>query len=134
GTMHPVVQDVRRQMPEAATIDFYEKDGAVVPRGFLGAAALAALELAFPQLVLDFLHVTVDRHPLDGEADRTPRELPDELRNVNPADTVDLRKYATPIGDQGTTSRCAAFAWTHALEMLGNIRTQPFPPLACSYT
>jgi hypothetical protein len=131
---HPVVQNVRRELPDASTIQFYEKDGAVVPRGFLSAAALAALELALPELVLDFLHVTVPRHPLHDDGAEPQRELPDEIRNIDPADSVDLRKYATPIGDQGATSRCAAFAWTHALEMLGNIRSTPFPPLACSYT
>jgi C1A family cysteine protease len=60
--------------------------------------------------------------------------LPQELATVAPADKVDLRKHATPVGDQGQTSRCSAFAWTHALELLGNLAGQPTPRLSCSYT
>jgi hypothetical protein len=50
-----------------------------------------------------------------------PGKLPSVLDKVDPKDTVDLRKYCSPIGDQGQTSRCAAFAWTHALEMANKI-------------
>lgn len=131
----PWVAEVRSRVPEGAAIRFFEKDGRAVPRGFLTSAALALLESSFPDLVLDLLHVTVARRPLEvAEAAAVRGGLPDALRNREPADAVDLRKYATPVGDQGSTSRCAAFAWTHALEMLGNIHSRPLPRLACSFT
>ena len=131
----PWVAEVRSRVPEGAAIHFFEKDGRAVPRGFLTSAALALLESSFPDLVLDLLHVTVARRPLEvAEAAAVRGGLPDALRNREPADAVDLRKYATPVGDQGSTSRCAAFAWTHALEMLGNIHSRPLPRLACSFT
>ena len=131
---HPYVSDVMSRVPEGAAIRFFEKDGNVVPRGFLTSAALALLESSFPDLVLDLLHITVQRRPLDVQESIAQPTLPDALKNVTPADSVDLRKYATPVGDQGSTSRCAAFAWTHALEMLGNIQGKPLPRLACSFT
>ena len=131
---HPYVSDVMSRVPEGAAIRFFEKDGNVVPRGFLTSAALAFLESSFPDLVLDLLHVTVQRRPLEVAESIAQPTLPDALKNMTPADAVDLRKYATPVGDQGSTSRCAAFAWTHALEMLGNIQGKPLPRLACSFT
>ncbi len=131
---HPYVSDVMSRVPEGAAIRFFEKDGNVVPRGFLTSAALAVLESQFPDLVLDLLRVTVPRRPLEVQESVAQPTLPDELKNVQPADSVDLRKFASPIGDQGSTSRCAAFAWTHALEMLGNIQGKPLPRLACSFT
>ena len=130
----PYIRGVMDQVSDGTAIRFFEKDGLVVPRGFLTTTALALLEAAFPDLVLDLLHVTVPRRPLAVDPDLTRRGLPSALSGVNPADAVDLRKYATPVGDQGSTSRCAAFAWTHALEMLGNIQSKPLPRLASSFT
>ncbi len=142
---HPQLRHIRSRIPEGAAIQFFEKDGRVVPRGFLTSTALALLENSFPELLLDLLHVTVPRRPFPVAAAVTDdaghsvaplpeRLLPDALRGIDPAESVDLRKYATPVGDQGSTSRCAAFAWTHALEMLGNIQQKPLPRLACSFT
>lgn len=124
------------QLGAAGTaVRFYEKDGQVVPRGFLSIAALEAMALLLPELDLSRLRVTVPKHPLEAQGERVPSSpLPEALRGIAPADSVDLRKYCTPVGDQGQTSRCAAFAWTHALEMLGNIQGRPVPRLACSYT
>ena len=50
-----------------------------------------------------------------------PQPLPPAFANVAEQDAVDLRKYCTPVGDQGQTGRCSAFAWTHATEMSRNI-------------
>ena len=120
-----------------SSVRFYEKDGQLVPRGFLSTAALEALALLVPDLDLSRLHVTVPKHPLEtgGEGQEPPappRPLPSAFQNISPADSVDLRKYCSPVGDQGQTSRCAAFAWTHAIEMLGNIQGKALPRLACS--
>ena len=142
---HTQLRYIRSRVPEGAAIQFFEKDGRVVPRGFLTSTALALLESSFPELLIDLLHVTVPRRPFpvaaavtddDGHAvaPLPERLLPDALKGIDPAESVDLRKYATPVGDQGSTSRCAAFAWTHALEMLGNIQQKPLPRLACSFT
>ena len=129
---HPLVDSILQVIP-SSLVRFYEKDGSVVPRGILTTVALAALKEAFPGLDTSFLHVTVPRHPLHSD-DATPQPLPDHIASVVPADRVDLRPQATPIGDQGQTSRCAAFAWTHALELLGNLRGRPFPRLAPTFT
>lgn len=135
---HPVAALVREHLPDATTFSLFEREGSIVPRGFLTNTALDLLENRFPDLDLSFLRVTVPRRPLadvlpQGSI-RPARELPASLLDVTPADSVDLRKYATPIGDQGSTSRCAAFAWTHALEMLGNTHERPLPRLAPSFT
>jgi hypothetical protein len=47
---------------------------------------------------------------------------------------VDLRKYCTPVGDQGQTGRCSAFAWTHANEMSRNILAEDSPRLSPNFT
>jgi hypothetical protein len=112
---------------------FYRQGDRIVPRGFLTTAALALLRAAFPALDFSEVNVTVPSRPRDDNR-QPPAELPSILRDVNQADKVDLRKYCTPIGNQGQTSRCAAFAWTHALEMGANILGKPVPRLACSFT
>jgi len=47
---HPYVSDVMSRVPEGAAIRFFDKEGNVVPRGLLTSAALALLELSFPDL------------------------------------------------------------------------------------
>ena len=124
------------------SIQLYEREGRVVPRGLITSTVLSLLEVAFPDLDLSKLHITVPKRPrLDvddassvDDAPRAPQGLPPAIMGVQPGDKVDLRKYASPVGDQGSTSRCAAFAWTHAREMLGNILGRPVPRLACSFT
>ncbi|MBF5067639.1 hypothetical protein G6O45_31025, partial [Salmonella enterica subsp. enterica serovar Istanbul] len=89
---HPYVRNIVHRMPQGATIDFYEKDGRIVPRGFLTSAMLALLESSFPDLVLEMLHVTVPRRPRpvpgnvtdmtddNGATLPPPRQLPDALK------------------------------------------------------
>jgi len=59
--------------------------------------------------------------------------LPACVPAVEPKDAVDLRKYATPIGDQGNVA-IVAFAWTHATELVTNIKTGSSPRLSPSFT
>ena len=66
---------------------------------FRGCVALDALQAAFPELDLSKLHVTLP--PREDSGGGGPQPLPPELASVSPADTVDLRKYCSPIGDQG---------------------------------
>src|SRR5262249_28303908 len=47
---------------------------------------------------------------------------------------VDLRSYCSPIGDQGQTSRCAAFAWTHGVELGFKLLGKDVPELSATYT
>jgi C1A family cysteine protease len=63
-----------------------------------------------------------------------PQPLPPAFANIAEQDAVDLRKYATPVGDQGQTGRCSAFAWTHAAEMSRNILNAESPRLSPNFT
>jgi hypothetical protein len=64
-----------------------------------------------------------------------PKPLPPAFASVQEKDAVDLRQYATPIGDQRQTSRCSAFAWTHGVELSRNILSVPAPArLSPNYT
>jgi hypothetical protein len=124
------------------TVKFYEREGAVRPLGFMTLAALEALAIACPQLDFGGVHVTIPgrrRRPeeLDGPASVPAAPvppLPPALASTAVAEKVDLRKFATPVGDQKQTSRCAAFAWTHALELAANLLGEPVPRLAPSYS
>ncbi len=71
--------------------------------------------------------------PQKGES-VPPQPLPPAFANIAEQDAVDLRKYSTPIGDQGQTGRCSAFAWTHAAEMSRNILNEESPRLSPNFT
>lgn len=116
------------------TVRFFERGGQVSPLGFVTLEALAMLRQFYPQVDLSSLHVTVPPRPRVTPLSQPVEQLPQGLAGIDPADKVDLRKYATPVGDQGQTSRCAAFTYTHAIELLGNLAGQPTPRLSCSYT
>ncbi len=112
------------------TVDLFERDGKLAAFGFVSMAVLQMLRARFTGIDLSNLDVAV---PEMGE--RTPPQpLPPAYANVQEQDAVDLRKFCTPVGDQRQTSRCSAFAWTHALEMSRNIQQQDSPRLSCSYT
>jgi hypothetical protein len=99
------------------TVDLFERDGRLVAFGVLSQAALALLMARYTGIDWGNIDVAVP-----DKGDRVdPQPLPPAFANVAEKDAVDLRKYATPIGDQGQTSRCSAFAWTHATEMSRNI-------------
>ena len=101
----------------STSVSFFIKDGVVCPVGFVPAEYITLILLEFPDADLSYLRTTVTNRVKPVK----PGKLPSVLDKVDPKDTVDLRKYASPIGDQGQTSRCAAFAWTHALEMANKI-------------
>lgn len=112
------------------TVNLFERDGKLAAFGFVSMAVLEMLRARFTGIDLSNLDVAV---PERGE--RTPPQpLPPAYANVQEQDAVDLRKFCTPVGDQRQTSRCSAFAWTHALEMSRNIQQQDCPRLSCTYT
>jgi len=115
-------------------VKFYQRGDQVMPLGFVTLAALELLRRAYPQVDFSHLNVTLPERPRRTSDDSKPGPLPPALATVDPADKVDLRKYCTRVGDQGQTSRCSAFAWTHALEMSQNVLGSPSPRLSCSFT
>jgi Papain family cysteine protease len=101
------------------TVDLFERDGRLFAFGVLSQAALALLMARYTGIDWSDVDVAVQ-----DKGDRVPPQpLPPAFANTTEKDAVDLRKYCTPIGDQGQTSRCSAFAWTHATEMSRNILT-----------
>ena len=111
-------------------VHLYERDGQLHAFGFMTQAALAILMARYSGV--DFSNVDVNVPP-KGDA-VVPQPLPPAFDSVQVQDAVDLRKYSTPIGDQGQTSRCSAFAWTHATEMVSNIKTGSAPRLSPTFT
>ena len=114
----------------AQTINLYQQDGQLHAFGFIEAAALSLLMARYTGI--DFSHMDVSV-PQKGDI-APPQPLPPALAAVEPKDAVDLRKFATPIGDQGQTSRCSAFAWTHATELVTKMKTGTAPRLSPSFT
>ena len=112
------------------TVRLFERDGGLSAFGFVTTAALALLQLRYTGLDLSNLEVTV---PQKGEP-ATPRPLPAEFAGVAEKDAVDLRPFCTPVGDQRQTSRCAAFAWTHAVETSRNLLNEESPRLSPTYS
>ncbi|MDP8979850.1 MAG: C1 family peptidase [Acidobacteriota bacterium] len=111
-------------------VHLFERDGHLVAFGFVTAAILEMLRARYTGIDTSNLELSV---PPKGDI-APPQPLPPAFANVAEKDAVDLRKYCTPIGDQLQTSRCSAFAWTHATEMANNILDQPSPRLSPSYT
>lgn len=99
------------------TVQLFEREGKLVAFGFVSQAVLEMLMARYTGIDWQNLEVAV---PPKGDAP-PPQPLPPAFANVVEHDAVDLRKYCTPIGDQGQTGRCSAFAWTHATEMSRNI-------------
>lgn len=112
------------------TVRLFERDGHLSAFGFVTAAMLEYLRMRYTGIDLSNLEISV---PPRGEP-VVPRPLPPAFDAVRTQDAVDLRKYCTPVGDQGQTSRCSAFAWTHAAELVGNMKNGATPRLAPNYT
>ena len=112
------------------TVNLFERDGKLFGYGFLPMAMLSILQARYGGIDFSNMQVSV---PGGGER-LQPQPLPAAFENVQPQDSVDLRKYATPVADQKQTSRCAAFAWTHATEMAHNIMNGEAPRLSANYT
>jgi hypothetical protein len=112
-------------------------DNKVKVEGYVTLAALALLRKTMPDADLSEVKVTVTEPNLPGnmEGGAAPTgKLPPEIERVTMKDAVDLRPLASPIGDQKQTSRCSAFAWTHANELVSNIVGKKYPRLSPSYT
>ena len=112
------------------TVELFERNGRLSAFGFVPMSVLEALLLRYPGLDFSGLRTTT---PFLGEK-VPPRPLPPELAKVQEADAVDLRKYCSPVGDQRQTSRCSAFAWTHAQEMSHKIVHNDSTRLSPNYT
>jgi hypothetical protein len=133
----PVAQEpYQRALAQVApqttdTVNFFERAGQIVLQGFVSAALLGVLRQQFPQADLSLLRCTV---PTPEAGGTPPQPLPPAFDAITPTDKVDLRKYASPVADQGQTSRCAAFAWTHAAELVSALVGLPHKKLSPSYT
>ncbi len=112
------------------SLKLFEQNGVLHAFGFVPAMLLQFLAARYGGI--DFSNVDVSVPPRGEPV--APQPLPPAFESIQPADAVDLRKYATPIGDQGQTSRCSAFAWTHATELATNIKTGTAPRLSPSFT
>ena len=112
------------------TVRLFEQNGQLHAFGFVTAAMLEFLRMKYSGIDLSNLDVSV---PESGERVQ-PQPLPPAFDSVQPADAIDLRKYCSPVGDQGQTSRCSAFAWTHATEMVTSMKTGSAPRLSPSFT
>ena len=112
------------------TVQLFERDGQLHAFGFLTQAMLEFLMLQYTGI--DFSNVDVSVPPRGEPV--PPQPLPPAFASVPVQDAVDLRKYCTPVGDQGQTSRCAAFAWTHAAELVANMKNGSTPRLSPSFT
>ncbi|MGD1091424.1 MAG: C1 family peptidase [Bryobacteraceae bacterium] len=112
------------------TVQLFEREGHLSAFGFVSMALLEYLRMRYTGIDLSNLDVSV---PPRGEPVQ-PQPLPPAFDSVQPADAVDLRKYCTPIGDQEQTARCSAFAWTHATELVSNVKTGNSLRLSPTYT
>ncbi len=113
------------------TVHLFEQNRLLHAFGFVAPFVLQMLMARYTGI--DFGHVDVSVPPR-GEPSVPPQPLPPAYANVEIKPAVDLRKYATPVGDQGQTSRCSAFAWTHALELSRSLKQLDTPRLSPSFT
>jgi hypothetical protein len=111
------------------TLQLFERDGQLHAFGFVTQAMLAYLMAQYTGI--DFSNVDVSA-PQRGDL-TPPQPLPPAYDSVAVQDGVDLRKYCTPVGDQGQTSRCSAFAWTHAAELVNNMKGGDAPRLSPTF-
>jgi len=112
------------------TVHLFEREGKLFAFGVVSQAVLQMLMNRYTGIDLTGLEVGV---PPKGETVPT-QPLPPAFADVKEQDAVDLRKYCSPIGDQGQTGRCSAFAWTHATEMGRNILLNESTRLCPNFT
>ncbi|HEY6390356.1 MAG TPA: C1 family peptidase [Bryobacteraceae bacterium] len=112
------------------TVHLFEREGKLFAFGVVSQAVLQMLMNRYTGIDLTGLEVGV---PPKGEPVPT-QPLPPAFADVKEQDAVDLRKYCSPIGDQGQTGRCSAFAWTHATEMGRNILLNESTRLCPNFT
>lgn len=112
------------------TVHLFERDGKLFAFGLVSQAVLELLAARYSAIDLSGLEVGV---PDKGE--KAPvQPLPPAFANAVEKPAVDLRKYCSPVGDQGQTGRRSAFAWTHANEMARNIVEDVSQQLSPNYT
>jgi hypothetical protein len=112
-------------------LHLFERQGQLSAFGVVPMIALELLRSRFP--FIDFNHVDVGS-PTPPTEKAPVQPLPPELASVKEKDAVDLRKYCSPIGDQEQTSRCSAFAWTHAEELANKVLGNDAGRLSPNYT
>src|SRR6266478_5267231 len=112
------------------TVNLFEREGKLFAFGVVSQAVLQMLMARYTGIDMSGLEVGV---PQKGDAVPT-QPLPPAFADVKEQDAVDLRKYCSPIGDQGQTGRCSAFAWTHATAMGRNIINNESTRLCPNYT
>ena len=112
------------------TVNLFEREGKLFAFGVVSQAVLQMLMARYTGIDLSGLDVGV---PQKGDPVPT-QPLPPAFADVKEQDAVDLRKYCSPIGDQGQTGRCSAFAWTHATEMGRNILNNESTRLCPNFT
>jgi hypothetical protein len=112
------------------SVHLFERGGQLFAFGMVSQVVLEMLMARYTHINMGGLEVGV---PPKGDPVPT-QPLPPAFANVVEKDAVDLRKYCTPIGDQGQTGRCSAFAWTHATEMSRNILQMESPRLCPNFT
>jgi hypothetical protein len=108
----------------------FEREGRLVAFGVVSQAVLELLMARYTGINWNNMEVAV---PQKGDT-VPPQPLPPAFANIAEQAAVDLRKYSTPVGDQGQTGRCSAFAWTHAAEMSRNILNEESPRLSPNFT
>jgi hypothetical protein len=112
------------------TVQLFEREGRLFAFGVVSQAVLEMLMARYTGIDWNNMEVGV---PQKGDP-VPPQPLPPAFANIAEQDAVDLRKYSTPVGDQGQTGRCSAFAWTHAAEMSRNILNEESPRLSPNFT
>jgi len=112
------------------TVRLYEQGGQLHAFGFVPLALMSLLRNQYGAIDFSNLRASL---PLKGEL-AEPKPLPAEYAAIQPKPAVDLRPFCTPVGDQGDTARCSAFAWTHAMELSRKLQGLPERRLAPNYT
>jgi hypothetical protein len=112
------------------TVRLYEQDGQLHAFGFIPLALMSLLRNQYGAIDFSNLRASL---PLKGEL-AEPKPLPPSYAAIEPKPEVDLRPVCTPVGDQGDTARCSAFAWTHAIELTRRLEGLPERRLAPNYT
>ncbi len=129
--------ETARHARGASGLRFYRRDEAIVARGVLAvdsAEELTRVRAAMPRVRFDDVHLTQAKRTRTHAPAPAKGAVPASLRRGSGAPRIDMRRHCSPVGDQGQTLRCDAFAWTHAIELAGNVLGTPFPHLACSFT
>jgi len=114
----------------SGAVHLFEQDGKLFAFGLVSQAVLSLLMARYSGIDMSGLDVATTE-----KGEKAPvQPLPPAFANTVEKDAVDLRKYCSPVGDQGQTGRCSAFAWTHATEMARNIVSNESQQLCPNYT